>query len=89
MSVGREFMSVYERFGVVGKPVHGICVMSFRKGLAGADGPLRVFLCVERELYKLLLGGTSLGVNMAEMAGIAEKSGKSGRIFFLVLVVTL
>ena len=64
--------------------------MSFRKGLAGADGPLRVFLCVERELYKLLHGGTSLGVNMAEMAGIAgiaEKSGKSGRIFFLVLVV--
>ena len=63
--------------------------MSFRKGLAGADGPLRVLLCVERELYRLLHGGTSLGVNMAEMAGMAgmaEKSGKSGKILFLLLL---
>ena len=67
--------------------------MSFRKGLAGADVPSRVLLCVERELNKLLHGGTSLGVNMdemaemAEIAEVAEKSGKSGRIFFLALVV--
>lgn len=63
-------------------------MISFRKGFAGADGPLRVLLYVEREMYKLLHGGTSLGVNMAEMAGIAgiaEKSGKSGLIFFLLL----
>jgi len=67
--------------------------MSFRKGLAGADVPSRVLLCVERELNKLLHGGTSLGVNMdemaemAEIAEIAEKSGKSGRIFFLLLLL--
>ena len=79
MSVGREFMRVYERlraFACCLSSVHAVCVMGCDQGLAGAGWPVQLFACVERELYEFCHGGTS----WSGQVGLCRlKSGEVGR----------
>ena len=81
------FTRVYESLRVVWTAVHAVCVMGCDLNLAGAGVLVPLPARVVRELYQPLHGGSCFGGNMAEIAEMAEKLGRSGYIFFAVLVV--
>ncbi len=59
-----------------------ICVMGCDLSLAGAWVLVPLSARVVRELYEPLHGGSCFGGNMAEIAEMAEKLGRSGYNFF-------
>ena len=82
VSVVREFTRVYESLRFVWTAVLAVCVMGCDLSLAGAGVLVPLPARVVRELYQPLHGGSCFGGNMAEIAEMAEKLGRSGYNFF-------
>ena len=81
-SVCERCTRVYESLRVVWTAVLAVCVMGCDLSLAGAGVLVPLPARVVRELYEPLHGGSCFGGNMAEIAEMAEKLGRSGYNFF-------
>ncbi len=80
--VYERWTSVYESLRVVWTAVLVIHVMGCDLSLAGAGVLIPLSARVVRELYEPLHGGSCFGGNMAELAEMAGKLGRSGYNFF-------